>query len=644
MTTSDNSALLTKNYPTTTTTMYHHHHRLAEWIPQRTPSPTYYHHHQQEQQLIRSPPPSSSSRATLQINNNRPESRSSSQSIPPILTTTTKQQQQWPRQWLWTGVEIPVLNLRALRDSIEPNHSLESGEVLSYSFGSDRWKVEVVKGHHNRRTSAPTTPTNTTHHHPGNTSQQQDSSTLSLYLTCHELEVDWPVSRSIDTSILISIKVPNLPTHSFPITNLNSLDEGWIWTTGTDFHAFEREREVWESHDFPSLSSLLNNPKIAQFDAFILSIQIGTPPYKFTGSCLPQLPNLSYVPHSILESLESLLDDCNTSDLQIIVTEIESETSVQEESEIESNRSKTRSRKRILYAHSSILKSRSDYFKTMLTDEEGGGGGWAESGRNHVNHASDSQRIHARRKLGLIRIMDFDFVTVYWSTMSFRIDLRNQYSNQPPHHHVDQEGGSGNESQEWEWQNHGEKNQNTSEDKEGSSNPDHNLTGSSSSSSRDPIARSSTSPRINTDCSATHLNPNPDLNHNNNSSNLQSDWISGDPHSHPLKMTTKASAFSIYRLAHRYELITLQNLALTHLCSNLNPATAFPFLLASFIFPELHTQVKAYCLANYFQILQEPEFSRCYAEVGDGLWEHGGEVLLSFTMSLMPGPMSIPRP
>ncbi|POW03173.1 hypothetical protein PSHT_11745 [Puccinia striiformis] len=540
--------------------MYHHHHRLAEWIPQRTPSPTYYHHHQQEQQLIRSPPPSSSSRATLQINNNRPESRSSSQSIPPILTTTTKQQQQWPRQWLWTGVEIPVLNLRALRDSIEPNHSLESGEVLSYSFGSDRWKVEV-----------------------GNTSQQQDSSTLSLYLTCHELEVDWPVSRSIDTSILISIKVPNLPTHSFPITNLNSLDEGWIWTTGTDFHAFEREREVWESHDFPSLSSLLNNPKIAQFDAFILSIQIGTPPYKFTGSCLPQLPNLSYVPHSILESLESLLDDCNTSDLQIIVTEIES-----------------------------------DYFKTMLTDEEGGGGGWAESGRNHVNHASDSDRIHTRRKLGLIRIMDFDFVTVYWLLRwlySNRIffneheDVRAQChlgsilgtntSNQPPPPHVDEEGGSGNESQEWEWQNHGEKNQNTSEDKEGSSNPDHNLTGSSSSSSRDPIARSSTSPRINTDCSATRLNPNPDLNHNNNSSNLQSDWISGDPHSHPLKMTTKASAFSIYRLAHRYELITLQNLALTHLCSNLNPATAFPFLLASFIFPELHTQVKAYCLANY---------------------------------------------
>lgn len=117
-----------------------------------------------------------------------------------------------------------------------------------------------------------------------------------------------------------------------------------------------------------------------------------------------------------------------------------------------------------------------------------------------------------------------------------------------------------------------------------------------------------------------------------------SNWLTGDPHPHPTKMTTRASAFSIYRLSHRYELKTLQELALTHLISNLNPASAFPMLLASYVFPDLHDHVKAYCLAHYFEILKEPEFSRCYAEVGEGLWEHGGEVLLAFTMSLMPGP------
>ncbi|WAQ93380.1 hypothetical protein PtA15_18A441 [Puccinia triticina] len=70
-----------------------------------------------------------------------------------------------------------------------------------------------------------------------------------------------------------------------------------------------------------------------------------------------------------------------------------------------------------------------------------------------------------------------------------------------------------------------------------------------------------------------------------------------------------SSAFSVYRLAHCYELTDLQHIVITHLCSHLTPASAFPILLASFVFPELHAQVKAYCLAHYFEILSQPEFS-----------------------------------
>ncbi|WAR63378.1 hypothetical protein PtB15_18B464 [Puccinia triticina] len=69
-----------------------------------------------------------------------------------------------------------------------------------------------------------------------------------------------------------------------------------------------------------------------------------------------------------------------------------------------------------------------------------------------------------------------------------------------------------------------------------------------------------------------------------------------------MDLSAPASAFSVYRLAHCYELTDLQHIVITHLCSHLTPASAFPILLASFVFPELHAQVKAYCLAHYVSL------------------------------------------
>jgi hypothetical protein len=118
-----------------------------------------------------------------------------------------------------------------------------------------------------------------------------------------------------------------------------------------------------------------------------------------------------------LDSLESLIDDPNTSDLQILVTEIEEEedgSPAVSGLEGGGGAMNSRFRKRILYAHSSILTSRSDYFGTMLADEAAGGG-WAEAGSRPPpsSHHSLSNAPFGR-KLGLIRIADFDFVTVYW--------------------------------------------------------------------------------------------------------------------------------------------------------------------------------------------------------------------------------------
>lgn len=213
--------------------------------------------------------------------------------------------EEWPRQWGWTGVDIPVHGVKALRDEIEGSslhnrgsevdlshdppsldmntgeESTGLGEVVSCSFASDRWKVEVgqfldfilvahepffpwmsptdafglplhlalVKGHA-RRPSAPSTPTAPamSNLHPVSSSTSAPSPSngnLSLYLTCHELEVDWPTSRSISTSILVSIKEPRIPINLNPITDLGSVSEGWIWRVCCEERSFEREREVW---------------------------------------------------------------------------------------------------------------------------------------------------------------------------------------------------------------------------------------------------------------------------------------------------------------------------------------------------------------------------------------------------------------
>lgn len=55
----------------------------------------------------------------------------------------------------------------------------------------------------------------------------------------------------------------------------------------------------------PSLSSLLENPRIRQTDSFVICIQIHTP----TGPFFPQHPSAYYVPRDLLEGLEASLDN-----------------------------------------------------------------------------------------------------------------------------------------------------------------------------------------------------------------------------------------------------------------------------------------------------------------------------------------------
>ena len=178
----------------------------------------------------------------------------------------------------------------------------------------------------------------------------------------------------------------------------------------------------------PSLSSLLENPRIRQTDSFVICIQIHTP----TGPFFPQHPSAYYVPRDLLEGLEASLDNSSrlsfhcssndgadtipdTGDVQFICLEkgsrdhsqtpasptppntanSESQFSSPSSSHFPSG-SKITARKRIIYAHSDILIRRSDYFSSMFSSA------FAET------IPSGERKIHT------IVVEEADFVTIYW--------------------------------------------------------------------------------------------------------------------------------------------------------------------------------------------------------------------------------------
>lgn len=55
----------------------------------------------------------------------------------------------------------------------------------------------------------------------------------------------------------------------------------------------------------PSLSSLLENPRIRETDSFVICVQIHSP----VGPFYPQQPSASYVPRDLLEGLEASMDN-----------------------------------------------------------------------------------------------------------------------------------------------------------------------------------------------------------------------------------------------------------------------------------------------------------------------------------------------
>ena len=212
---------------------------------------------------------------------------------------------------------------------------------------SGRWKLELVR------------------------TNREGTTVLSVYLT----------SLAFETATEAAIMV-----------GLRSGD--WIWRH-FDGWVFTEEAEFYECHTLPSLSELLRNPLVAKQDAVELTIQITTGALhtnvipnegNMPSEVIFQQPNTHYVSKSILASLERLLDCPKTGDVRVVCRE----RSLQEGIPV--------FRDRILWAHSSVLSTRSSYFATMLDSNFSEG---CSDGTTHANAHT-------------LRVTDADFNTTYW--------------------------------------------------------------------------------------------------------------------------------------------------------------------------------------------------------------------------------------
>lgn len=161
----------------------------------------------------------------------------------------------------------------------------------------------------------------------------------------------------------------------------------------------------------------------------MICVQIHSP----VGPFFPQQPSAAYVPRDLLDGLEASLDNASksdrlclrsfaddnvdTGDVQFICLERKDETHdpdlapespsteipVDRRSSISSSSlpsSLTVARKRIIYAHSDILKRRSDYFATMLSSS--------------FSENSSDTKPQGERKMYTITVEEADFCTIYW--------------------------------------------------------------------------------------------------------------------------------------------------------------------------------------------------------------------------------------
>ncbi|KAI0268185.1 hypothetical protein BC834DRAFT_821689 [Gloeopeniophorella convolvens] len=582
------------------------------------------------------------------------------------------------RHWSFTAFEWVVQDVTKLRDLVEgrgPDEAESDGsrtpdrdefELLRESpmLGDGKYKLEIGKDR-----SCPSAWI------CGNTQPP----TLSLFITC--LMLDYPNAEyEISASMLAAIKCQD--DHA----GERGARADWAWDIWQTEWTFRQDNEVWQCA-LPSLSSLLENPRIQQTDSFVICIQVHTP----TGPFFPQHPSACYVPRDLLEGLEASLDNSNTGDVQFICLEkavrerppssptppntANSESRLSSSSSHSMNASRITARKRIIYAHSDILKRRSDYFSSMLSST------FAETS------------LSGDRKVYTVAVEEADFVTIYWLLKWVYANYLVFEEEDDPRSAVEGIGAGWSARWlnthgmvgEWDWRTFnksnamdddtvsvvsGDSSQSPAEGRGSVSSQGKSAFQSAqptptpamrNATQRPPpgpktqpsstvratsstISRRSTVPESSSlSVSVSPLHPT--ASHTQTVSMGPSRYggspqhprartsntpSTGDPHAHPTPTPPPASALSVYQIAHRYEMPGLASLALEHMMATITPQTCFALLLASTVWDELHSLIEDFVVERWSEVQGSEEFERGCAEVAAGEWGvDGGKTLMA---------------
>lgn len=343
--------------------------------------------------------------------------------------------------------------------------------------------------------------------------------------------------------------------------------------------------------------------------------------------------------------LHSLLDDANTGDIRLVCLEREIGPDPLHASDsglgfAEHNSTSNRYRRRVLYAHTSIIKLRSEYLDDWIrfsSDERG------VSGRGGSNGGD--------RAVNSVICLDVDFVTMYWflhflytGELEFKTveDLTNTaaFSVESLDRDIAEQLVSDlAEGSSWDWRTlvadaDGSMRIEFERDQASAANSPASRQGASTSSQQVPpfaSAPKATSQGQTTRTAAgvrsssktrqdNSVTPRPSS--ASSTATLQVAPISRtlssptswkqttpprtppslDPHIHPTGPVPPASAFAIYALAHRYQLDELARLAQNHLLGRLKPAAACSLLLASFRFKDLHHAVEDFVISHWEEV------------------------------------------
>lgn len=210
---------------------------------------------------------------------------------------------------------------------------------------------------------------------------------LSLYVAALSLDAT-SVDISYPASIFVGIKSLSTPAGS------RFAETKYHWSTHGEWE-FNSLREYWEV-ELPKLCELLTIPDVDANDGFTICVQISTP-----ANVRPtfSLPGQITVPKSTIVGLNGLIDS-TTGDVKFVCLEHTTRLVGPDEDDPEGSEKKLQpfSRKRVLFAHSEILKASCDYFNDLLTGE--------------FEEAERARRGDSRYTT--IIVDDAGFETVYW--------------------------------------------------------------------------------------------------------------------------------------------------------------------------------------------------------------------------------------